>query len=446
MTNAHLQHWIHSNIHILSFFAKCVRSPQTLPQNSTNPLPKATKVKHNPIEAYVCYHPPPTFNSFKSTTMMKSALVALVALFSAISANAMEISANSALGMDLVSKARRLENDDDNNAFSATWVSGYAVKFQGCHHIKQWNGDADDESDVKISTTRLIRFRLCPESSCSSTKAAGCAKGYGDYIVDMDTFMNSYIEAKKQESEYNCEAAITACGCGDDDGSDYCEYDCYVAADMTECVENNPYEEDGDGNQQDFDLEEYMQCAQLNVNNNNNGGDGRKLDENAVSYYVGPYCAKQGGSVYMGLFTDDTCTEFATVTFESLTGFELPYDGKSMISDKCLSCLEKNNDDNDNDQADADQVSETCETIYTSAGKCESSLSTDYVAYPNNNACTYMEGVRVVRQDGIVDTGSARSSAVATSFIVIFAMAFSAMAFYTWYLRTRLGVKQNSLL
>jgi hypothetical protein len=104
---------------------------------------------------------------------------------------------------------------------------------------------------------------------------------------------------------------------------------------MMECVDNYPCTDD-EADNNDFDIEDYMQCTQLEVNNNN---DRRQLEEgdgNAIYYYVGPYCAKQGGSVYLGLFTDNACTEFATVTFESLTGFEMPYDGKSIIDEECL--------------------------------------------------------------------------------------------------------------
>ena len=66
-----------------------------------------------------------------------------------------------------------LEEGDDAEVDMFNWVSGYSVKFQGCHHIKQWNEAADGEEDVKISTSRLVRFRLCPSGSCSDSKAAG---------------------------------------------------------------------------------------------------------------------------------------------------------------------------------------------------------------------------------------------------------------------------------
>ena len=388
------------------------------------------------------------------------ALSALLSVASAIT----EINSNSALGKNLLSKARKLEQNEEEQDFDqmAQWVSGYSVKFQGCHHIKQWNDEADGEEDVKVQTKRLIRFRLCPTETCSASKAAGCSSGYGDYIIDMATFMEAYFEAKRENIEYECEYHLQYnCNNCEDDGQDdnfnkdYCEYDCFVDAGMEECVEDNPYEDDE--KVEEFNLEEYMECAQLNVdNNNNNNNNGRKLNEE-VEYFVGPYCANQGGSIHLGLFTDDACTVFAEdISFESLAGFELPYSTESIIDEECLNCLERevednnnnnnNNNNNGNDEEDEDEVIEMCEQLYMNSGKCEANLPSGMVYEVNNNACNYMQGIRIVRQDGIIDTGSSRPSAVATAFIVIFAMAFAAMAFYVWYLRTRLGVKKNTLL
>lgn len=376
-----------------------------------------------------------------------------------------EISVNSPRGKSLLSKARKLDENELDWEEEYAWLTGYAVKFQGCHHVKQWNDEADDEEDVRIQTKRLVRFRLCPADTCSATKAAGCNSAYGDYIIDMDIFMESYFEGRQQQIEYDCQYHLlyTCNGCqddgnqGDDFDEEYCEYDCFNDAGMAQCIENNPYEDDEQ--QEEWQLEDYMECAQINPDNGN-----RRLDENQeeVQYFVGPYCAEQGGAIKLGLFTDETCSNVATdVTFMSLMGFELPYSGEedNLIDMECLGCIEKedpeeewenqqngNNNNNNNDEEDADQVVELCEAIYTASGKCEASYPEGMVYNPNNNACNYMEGIRIVRQDGIIDTGSSRPSAVATSFIVIFAMAFAAMAFYVWYLRTRLGVKKNTLL
>jgi hypothetical protein len=393
----------------------------------------------------------------------------LVPLFSLARA-VPEISVESDLGQHLLANARRVQegennnnNNNNNEAITFEWVAGYSVKFQGCHVVKQWNDNANNENDVRISSQGLVRFRLCPSSQCSATKASGCSKGYGDYVIGMSEFLSSFYEAKSREIEYDCQYYLqNKCSCQDtddkDDGfnADYCEYDCFNNSGMTECVDRNPYQDDGQNQNQQFNLENYMQCTAVRLNNNNNGGGGQRvLEQNGASYYVGPYCSEKGGSIYLGLFTDDSCTNAATdTTFQTLVGFELPYSTSSIVGADCVSCLEReynqqddqNNQADANDAADIDAVSESCETLYQNAGKCENSLASGVVDDPNTSACTYMEGIRVVRQDGIIDTGSSRTSAVATALIVIFAMAFCAMAFYVWYLRTRLGVKQNTLL
>jgi hypothetical protein len=44
------------------------------------------------------------------------------------------LAADSDLGMKILSKARRV---DEQEAVDITWVSGYSLKFQGCHHVQQ---------------------------------------------------------------------------------------------------------------------------------------------------------------------------------------------------------------------------------------------------------------------------------------------------------------------
>lgn len=387
------------------------------------------------------------------------------AAFLSVASAMTELKANSPLGQSLLSRARNLQNNNNNNAqFSDAWVANYSIKFQGCHHIKQWNDYANEDADVRIATKRLVRFRLCPSDSCSNNKSTGCSNGYGDYVIDMDSFMQAYSQVKNQEIEYQCQKHLsTKCSCendgnqGDGFNRDYCMYDCFVNAGMSECIDQNPYQQD---QVEYFEVERYMYCNQLqnqNNNNNNNNNGGNNNNNGGNKYYVGPFCSSQGGAIHLGLFTDDTCSTFSEVSFESLTGIQLPYTKESIISTDCLSCHEKNYDQEAananqdangyaNDQQDADQVRESCELMYQNAGKCEANLADGTTSSKNNNACNYMEGIRIVRQDGIIDTSSSRPSAVATAFIVIFAMAFAAMAFYVWYLRTRLGIKQNALL
>jgi hypothetical protein len=64
--------------------------------------------------------------------------------------------------------------------------------------------------------------------------------------------------------------------------------------------------------------------------------------------------------------------------------------------------------DQDGDgQAD---VSESCQAIYGASGKCETKMNVDY---PNESACTYIEGIKVIREDGVIRTSATRKSTAA---------------------------------
>lgn len=385
-----------------------------------------------------------------ATTLLLSALAVVSARkTSKTSINVGDsVKASSQIGQKLLSKARRLENDEDEEMM--TWVADYSLKFQGCHHLVQWNEEADDEADVRLFKKRLVRFRLCPTNTCSTSDAGGCDEGYGDYIVDMQTYLNAYYESKMEAAEEECgDYAENYCNCegnGDDGWNENkCLYECVVDAGMSQCyqyMEDMMYE--------DFQPQEFMECAEFDYDD---GNDRRKLEEDEAAFYVGPYCSEQGGSINLGMFSDDTCSTpiedetYGAYTFKSMTGFALPYADKSIVGSECNSCLvvEEEEDNRRLEEAEV-EVTEVCEMAYTNAGKCEVNLASGTSRYPNEAACNYIEGIKVVREDGMVFYQKAHANAVTTAFIVIFAMAFFAMGFYVWYLRTRLNVKPDALL
>ena len=94
------------------------------------------------------------------------------------------IRSSSRAGQLLLQKAQRVLNGENNNA-DYSYIAEYSIKFQGCHHVQQWNDNVDEENDVRIMTKRLARFRLCPTDQCSNDKSSGCTTKYGDYIVDV---------------------------------------------------------------------------------------------------------------------------------------------------------------------------------------------------------------------------------------------------------------------
>lgn len=357
-----------------------------------------------------------------------------------------------------MASARKLEN---SGAIDFTWVSDFSIKFQGCHHVSQWNDEAYDANDVRIQTKRLVRFRLCPTNTCSASSSSGCHSGYGDYIIDMNTFLGSYYEAVDEYKQFRCQYTTqTLCSCTDDDAKaddfniEACEYECLSKYSMVDfCGATNP----NDNNQQQkekFQLANYVQCQQFDFaaqgqqeqqQGEQAEGGARQLEQDQAQYYIGPYCADQGGSIYLGLFTDDSCSTFAdtyggTSTYKKFTGESLPYGKQSVITMDCLSCKEPEEFNQDgNDAQDADQVSEMCEQIYSTAGKCESALASSGTVYQaNENACTYISGIKVVRKDGIITQVGSKANKTASIFIGIFVVAFVLLAAYVYYLKTKL--------
>lgn len=344
------------------------------------------------------------------------------------------IGADSQMGMHILSKARRVE---DANEQDFTWVKDYSLKYQGCHHITQWNEQADDEEDVRLETKRLVRFRLCPTASCTASSGGGCSSGYGDYIIDMNTFIEGYMENKEQVEEYQCEyTSQVICNCENADDKDGCEYNCFTTYNMAYCIE----QEQDDNAQEELEVADYMMCNNFENPNNNN----RRLDENEVEYYLGPYCADSGGSIFLGMFSDDSCSLFTDnnggrSTYLSMTGQNLPYSSESLISADCFSCVEPQDADqqNNQDQQDEDEIKEFCLELYQAAGKCENNLNNYYVE-PNNNACTYMKGIKITRSNGVIISGAANKNKVASAFIGIFAVSFILLGAYVYYLKTKL--------
>jgi len=380
----------------------------------------------------------------KLSLALLSATTAAAASTSKLVEPKSSITAESAVGQRVLSKARRLDDNDDEVDY--TWVAGMSLKFQGCYHTEQWNDEADDEEDLRISTQRLVRFRLCPTDTCSMESAAGCDSGYGDYVLGMEQYLEAYFEAVQQDQEYNCEYEKEygdCAACEDADDEETCEYDCYMAKGMEYCVDNNPYADDDAEEEEDQfeNLQEFAECQNFEFEDNDNR---RRLDEEEeVEYYVGPYCSESGGGIYLGLFTDDTCSSFADdyggrETFVTLSlGKSLPYSESTMIGTECMSCKEPQDadDQNDGDQQDADEVKESCEELYQSAGKCEYGLD---IENPNNYGCNFMEGIKIVRKNGAIVQGAGASNTTASVFIGLFAASFVLMGGYSYYLKTKL--------
>jgi len=300
------------------------------------------------------------------------------------------IGANSRQGKSILSVARKLDGASED--YDLSYLSQYVIKFQRCHDVLQWNNRGNEANDDSIMCrVHLARFRLCPQNTCYPNTNEGCVSDFGDYVVGLNTFIESYFESKEQVKEYNCEnLKENVCGCDVDDGDDEeCLYSCYNNASMTYCID--------DDNDQEYNNEEYAKCKEVELGGDDDGyyGDDQNNDarrsrrqlEDAEAeenqYFTGAYCANAGLEVRMGLFTDDECTFKSETSYYNLTGIQLPYSSESLVSTDCFEYMD--------DKYEFE--------MYQKAAKCESSMD---IAYPTDSACGYIYSVSIVDEDGII--------------------------------------------
>ena len=168
--------------------------------------------------------------------MFRLASLALLAA----SAFAKSIPANSKVGQKIMSKARKL---NDNGDREVEFIAQYYIKYMGCADITQIQQEGGGDEGM-LYTQHLVKFALCAE---------GCGTCYGQYVVDMLEFVDSYTEAKLDEKEYKCEMIRENCYCDNANDDEVCENQCYQNAGMSECIE---YE-----GQEEFEVQRYLECA-----------------------------------------------------------------------------------------------------------------------------------------------------------------------------------------
>jgi hypothetical protein len=331
--------------------------------------------------------------------MFKTTLIATLLGASA----ATELASNSKAGAKLLSKARRV-NQNYEEDFS--WMAGYSLKFEGCHSIHAYGGEEQKQEDGQspFGVTHLAKFHLCAsDKSCKS-----CAKG-GEYMVSLQEFAESYLEAQKEMQEYNCQNVEANCNCnyyyGDDQA---CLNKCYSDAGLDYCVD--------DGN--DFDAAEYMECREAEFQGNNNGY--------YEKFYIGPYCSHSGTTVNLAVFTDAQCTTKASSgTYEKYNyGYTLPYSSEPLIGTKCMSCLKE--DDNNNYYAEA---SETCQQLYEGSAKCERNLAAKNKYTKDTGSCDYIHKI-VPALETVYHKGGHGASTGLAVFFSLTTIGFAGAAYY----------------
>lgn len=193
--------------------------------------------------------------------MFRAAVLSLIASAASAAINNFtptgDIVASSDLGSRLLSQAtlvkepRHLEQNNQDISFIAT----YSLRYLGCSSLVQvrqngQNGGGNNNKNGNVGMLmeqHLVKFQLCPDG-CST-----CTNG-GEYIVNMETFVDLYTEYKLKDMEWTCEMIRENCYCDNANDDEVCLDTCYTNAGMTDCIN---YE----GEQEEFRVQQYLQCA-----------------------------------------------------------------------------------------------------------------------------------------------------------------------------------------
>ena len=343
---------------------------------------------------------------------MKFGLAFLTTLVAGASAEA-DIKADSRLGNNLLSKARRVNAAYEEDL---TWVVDYSIKFEKCFSI---HGRIEEgaENGADYGVDHLVKFKLCPSNSC------GTCSGGAEYVVDMMDFVEAYTEVQNEIKEQKCQAVEESCYCNGDDDNDNCMKKCYAAAGLDYC-----------GQEDEFNVAEYMECREAEFGNYYN------------QYFIGPVCT--GSKIFLKLYSDQQCTKAAASGVYEQYNYNsaLPYSKKSIVNTDCLSCLEADdNDDGANQYYKNYEPSEFCTGLYEQSAKCEKKLKVKSKSYRDTGSCDYINNIlpsleRVYKNSG---TGGASTAFAWIFFITTLGASGAAYHFYTQVQRSSVGLASN---
>lgn len=273
---------------------------------------------------------------------------------------------------NVLSKATPLRQLDEEEEIDLT---GYSLKWVKCQFVKSYDDELaeDEESGTVLATQRFIIFRLCPSSSCSYN--------YGEYLIDMDTYLENAVQYMQEEQENMCKYCEEVCAADDDAANrnlrrlDELKVSCDSCVDECDKIEN--MEENGY-----VEASNFIECQQIGE------------DDDGTEYFAGAMCASGGEKVKIGVFMDEECSQADTsLSVEDYIGAKLSHAILKAIynPDGAISCIKDDwevpEDDEDENQDDEEEeeieVNELCMELYEGAGKCESKHGFQSSAYDN---------------------------------------------------------------
>ena len=72
-------------------------------------------------------------------------------------------------------------------------MTEYSFKYAGCAAIKEYDSDLAEEGFSAMKTSTYAVFRLCPAENCNQYSMTGCGNNYGEYVVEMSTYLSAML-------------------------------------------------------------------------------------------------------------------------------------------------------------------------------------------------------------------------------------------------------------
>lgn len=241
-------------------------------------------------------------------------------------------------------------------------LSGYEIRFENCQFVKAYDDELAEDEDSKtvLATKRFVVFRLCPSGSCSS-----CAYNFGEYVVDLESYLMAASEYFVQDRENSCGMCNEICEADDDAVKSLGLVDCdtcYSYCQSIEAMEDNGY----------IESYQFGECMQV-------------YEDDDTQIFAGAMCSDSGTSITIGAFSDEQCGTYKSVDIENYLENGLKFDNeileKIVDSESCVSCVMTNyevpdmNADDANQQQEEEQeveVNEMCGQLYEGSARCES--------------------------------------------------------------------------
>jgi hypothetical protein len=289
------------------------------------------------------------------------------------------------------------ENGEENGDDSMYFLKDYSIKLLSCIQGEQ----VVNYENGEVETSTVV-FRLCPSDSCDANSTLGCESGYGDYAVGITTFLEAYMNQQEDNENYYGNTMITYNQYGQEfDAEEYMECKEYdVEENQNENQQNQQQQYNNyngqygnNGQQQNnYNGQYYGNNGQQQNYNGQYSNNGQQQQNNYnyyqnTQFYIGPGCSADGTSIALGMYMNEACSYPAEVDFAQISyGWEsLPFSDGGLVSMDCVACYGPDEDYNY-------ELSEMCtETYESSTSRCEENMAT-YSSYgPVTQGCSYID-------------------------------------------------------